>query len=105
MGSKSVLAALAYSYLPQEESSYDSKLKNSWTASVSAAYSQRPIYEDLVNSLSEHVGKSIHEMTHSILESTIPKPGIPVQTMSGYPVSTSFEVSIEFFCHIFLPKR
>ncbi|RHZ01572.1 hypothetical protein DYB26_011285, partial [Aphanomyces astaci] len=86
VGSKSVVMALAHSFADADA---DKPSLQPWVASVAAAYSQRPIFEDLVETLGHVLAlPSLDAKAGYIRANAAPKPGTPVQTMLGYPVST-----------------
>ncbi|RQM24184.1 hypothetical protein B5M09_001740 [Aphanomyces astaci] len=91
VGSKSVVMALAHSFADADA---DKPSLQPWVASVAAAYSQRPIFEDLVETLGHVLAlPSLDAKAGYIRANTAPKPGTPVQTMLGYPVSTLHQIT------------
>ncbi|RHY23573.1 hypothetical protein DYB25_000745 [Aphanomyces astaci] len=91
VGSKSVVMALAHSFADADA---DKPSLQPWVASVAAAYSQRPIFEDLVETLGHVLAlPSLDAKAGYIRANAAPKPGTPVQTMLGYPVSTLHQIT------------
>ncbi|ETV98094.1 hypothetical protein H310_08839 [Aphanomyces invadans] len=92
IGEKSVVTALAHSFADSET---DKPLLQPWLSSVTTAYSQRPIFEDLIETLIQPqvlALPSLADKAAFIQDHAVPKPGTPVQTMLGYPVSSLHQI-------------
>ncbi|KAG9406518.1 hypothetical protein AC1031_002839 [Aphanomyces cochlioides] len=93
VGVKSIVTALAHAFADPET---PKPSLQPWVASVAAAYSQRPIFEDLVDTLSHAKLDSIASLDEKaayINANATPKPGTPIQTMLGYPASSLHEIT------------
>ncbi|TDH72821.1 hypothetical protein CCR75_000510 [Bremia lactucae] len=89
MGDKSILSALAMASFSSNDSEQASEMMTAWIDCVTLAYAQHPNFCVLAESVhaSQHkdnVSRRIEWMHHQALPTT----GVPVLTMSAYPVSS-----------------
>ncbi|OQR96609.1 DNA ligase [Achlya hypogyna] len=98
VGVKTALAALGIAYLPDG----DEEAKT-WLAAVATAYSQRPIFEDLVALIDGCASDEVEAMAACLLARATPKPGTPIQTMLGYP-SPSLEEIVTRMAKLGVPR-
>ncbi|KAF0698126.1 Aste57867_11245 [Aphanomyces stellatus] len=102
VGAKSVVTALAHAFASPEA---EKPSLQPWISSVAAAYAQRPIFEDLVDTLAHPTLdnlSSLDDKAQYMDAHASPKPGTPIQTMLGYPVSSLHEVSSQPYPEITL---
>ncbi|GMF28958.1 unnamed protein product [Phytophthora fragariaefolia] len=95
MGEKSILSALAMASLPSikssdaEDDAVSMALKKKWIDCVTLAYAQHPNYRVLAGLV--HASQSEADVAHKIKwlhDEARPSAGVPVLTMSAYPVSS-----------------
>ncbi|TMW57967.1 hypothetical protein Poli38472_013441 [Pythium oligandrum] len=90
MGEKSILTALAQAFLPGlGDNGARPPLATQWTEAVTRAFSQQPDYAALASLLHDvrHVD-ALDERITRVLRTAKPRVGVPVLTMSAYPIAS-----------------